>query len=305
MFFRERPETLKPQRLYGFIAVRSERYEVKGMCRMLCVSESGYYRFMRRRARARKADGVLEKLLEVLGEHPDNSNYGVRRMHTALRQRGEEASYSTVYRVMKENGLVKRKRKPKGITKGDPLAQKSENLIRRDFRADAPNAKWLTDITQVPCMDGKLYIAPIMDCFDGKIVGLAMENHMKKELCIAALDNACRSQNATGMILHSDRGSQFTSAAYRERLLHYGIRQSMSGAGCCYDNARMESFFATLKKEKLYPIHTERMTREEVKTVIFRYVMVYYNRQRIYTANPNGLPPEVYRACCMNAQCVA
>ena len=238
---------------------------------------------------------MLEKIVEVLAEHPDNQNYGVRRMHTALRQRGTDGSYSTVYRVMKENGLVKRKRKPNGITKGDPLAQKSENLLLRNFHADMPNTIWLTDITQVQCLDGKLYVAPIMDCFDGKIVGLAMVNHMKKELCIAALDAACKADSATGMILHSDRGSQFTSAAFRARLQQYEIRQSMSGAGCCYDNARMESFFATLKKEKLYQIPTEKMTRDEVKTIIFRYIMVYYNRQRIYTANPNGLPPEVYR----------
>ena len=238
---------------------------------------------------------MLEKIVEVLAEHPDNQNYGVRRMHTALRQRGTDGSYSTVYRVMKENGLVKRKRKPNGITKGDPLAQKSENLLLRNFHADAPNMVWLMDITQVQCLDGKLYTAPIMDCFDGKIVGLAMANHMKKELCIAALDAACKADSATGMILHSDRGSQFTSAAFRARLQQYEIRQSMSGAGCCYDNARMESFFATLKKEKLYQIPTEKMTRDEVKTIIFRYIMVYYNRQRIYTANPNGLPPEVYR----------
>ena len=268
---------------------------MKELCHALCVSESGYYQYLRHRQRVSKADIVLEKLVEILAEHPDNQNYGVRRMHTALRQRGIDGSYSTVYRVMKENGLVKRKRRPKGITKGDPLAQKSENLLLRNFHADMPNTIWLTDVTQVPCLDGKLYVAPIMDCFDGKIVGLAMANHMKKELCIAALDAACKAENATGMILHSDRGSQFTSAAFRAKLQQYGIRQSMSGAGCCYDNARMESFFATLKKEKLYRIPTEKMTRDEVKTIIFRYIMVYYNRQRIYTANPNGLPPEVFR----------
>lgn len=285
--------------------LRLERYGVKEMCRALCVSESGYYQYLRRKQRVRKADIVLGKIVEVLAAHPDNRNYGVRRMHTALRQRGTDTSYGTVYRVMKENGLVKKKRRPNGITKGDPLAQKSENLLLRNFHADQPNTVWLTDITQVQCIDGKLYAAPIMDCFDGKIVGLTMANHMKKELCIAALDAACKAENATGMILHSDRGSQFTSAAFRARLQQYGIRQSMSGAGCCYDNARMESFFATLKKEKLYQMPTEKMTREAVKTIIFRYIMVYYNRQRIYTANPNGLPPQLYRESFIHAAIAA
>ena len=97
------------------------------------------------------------------------------------------------------------------------------------------------------------------------------------------------------MTLHSDRGSQFTSAAFRTALAQYGAVQSMSGTGRCYDNARMESFFATLKKEKLYRIRTERMPMTQVKSIVFRYSMTYYNRQRIYTANPGGLPPAMFR----------
>ena len=109
---------------------------------------------------------------------------------------------------------------------------------------------------------------------------------MKKELCIRAFRSAD---------LHSDRGSQFTSAAFRTVLAQYGAVQSMSGTGRCDDNARMESFFVTLKKEKLYRIRTERMPMAQVKSIVFRYSMTYYNRQRIYTANPGGLPPATYR----------
>lgn len=214
---------------------------------------------------------------------------------------GEKVSYSTVYRIMKKHGMLKkRKRHPNGITREDAAAQKSENLIQRDFTADAPNRKWLTDITEVQCSDGKLYVVPILDCFNGEIVGLAMDNNMRKELCIQAFENACRSQNAQGMIIHSDRGSQYTSYGFRECLARYGAIQSMSGTGRCYDNARMESFFATLKKEKLYRIHTERYPMEYVKTVIFRYIMVYYNRYRVYTSNPGGLPPAEYRRRSVN-----
>lgn len=197
---------------------------------------------------------------------------------------------------MKKNHMLKKvKRHPNGITREDATAQKSENLINRDFTANAPNRKWLSDITEVPCNDGKLYVAAVMDCCGGEIVGLAMDDNMRKELCIQAFGNACQSRNTRGMMFHSDRGSQFTSYGFRESLAKYGAIQSMSGTGRCYDNARMESFFATLKKEKLYRLRTERYSMNYVKTVIFRYVMIYYNRQRVYTTNPEGWPPTIYR----------
>ncbi len=118
---------------------------------------------------------------------------------------------------------------------------------------------------------------------------------MKKELCIHAFEGACQACNARGMILHSDRGSQFTSADFRKSLARYEAVQSMSGTGRCYDNARMESFFATLKKEKLYQLQTGKMPMAKAKSVVFRYIMTYYNRERIYTANPGGLAPAMYR----------
>lgn len=201
-------------------------------------------------------------------------------------------SRRSIYRVMKSNGLIKRKKHhPNGITKEDKSAQKSENLIKQDFTAEQANEKWLTDITEVPCRDGKLYVCPVLDCYNGEIVGLSMADNMRKELCIEAFEAAASSTGARGMILHSDRGSQFTSNGYRESLKSYEAKQSMSGTGRCYDNARMESFFATLKKEKLYRLKTERLSMAQVKTIIFRYIMVYYNRQRINTMNPLGLPP--------------
>ena len=263
---------------------------------MLGVSESGYYRSLKPLEKSKRRELLSVKIQEIIGEYEDNSNYGAQRVHLALLQIGENVSYSTVYRLMKQNGLLKKpKHHPNGITREDATAQKSENLIQRDFTAQAPNQKWLSDITEVPCSDGKLYVSAILDCFDGKIVGLAMDGHMRKELCIQALENACNAQNARGMIFHSDRGSQFTSQAFRDSLKRYKAIQSMSGTGRCYDNARMESFFATLKKEKLYRLKTEKYSKAYVKTIIFRYIMIYYNQQRIYTSNPGGWPPAVYR----------
>lgn len=265
------------------------------LCKALNVSESGYYRSLRQTQRSCRRAVLLVRIQGIISRFPDNDNYGARRVHIALVQEEESVSYSTVYRIMKENNLLqKKKRSPKSITREDAAAQKSENLIKRDFTADSPDEKWLTDITEVPCRDGKLYVAPVLDCFNGEIVGLAMDDNMRAELCVAAFESACRQRGARSMILHSDRGSQFTSAAYRASLARYSAIQSMSGTGKCFDNARMESFFATLKKEKLYKINTRKLPMAQVKTIIFRYIMVYYNRQRICTTNPGGWPPAIY-----------
>jgi transposase InsO family protein len=189
--------------------------------------------------------------------------------------------------------MIKKRPKPNGITKADAEAQKSENIIKQDFTAEKPNEKWLSDITEIPCADGKLYLAAILDCYDGKIVGFRADDNMRAELCRDAFELACRKEHARGMILHSDRGSQFTSGMFRSALARHGAIQSMSGTGRCYDNARMESWFATLKKAKIYKIDTKKMRMEEVKSVIFRYIC-YYNLRRIYSVN-DGYPPEVYR----------
>lgn len=266
------------------------------MCKVLNISESGYYQSLHPSKGSKRREHLLVEIQKIIGEYPDNHNYGINRVYLALQQKGEEVSYATVYRIMRENHLLKKaKRHPNGITREDAAAQKSENLIQQDFTANRPNKKWLTDITEVPCYDGKLYIAPILDCFDGKIVGLAMDDNMRKELCIQAFESACRHTGASSMILHSDRGRQFTSDDFRDTLSKYKAHQSMSGTGRCYDNARMESFFATLKKEKLYQINTRLLSIRQVKTIVFRYVFIYYNQQRVYSSNPGGYPPDLFR----------
>ena len=135
-----------------------------------------------------------------------------------------------------------------------------------------------------------------MDCFSGEIVALEMRDNMKKELCIDTLRQLKQRYPALkGALFHSDRGSQYTSAAFRAELASCGLTQSLSGVGHCFDNARLESFFATLKKEKIYQIAAYKLPREQVKTIIFRYIFIYYNRVRVYTRNPLGLPPVKYR----------
>ena len=237
-------------RLYAYISLHRKRWTVQQLCRVLKVSESGYYRSLKPTQRKVRQHALLVKIKEILSRFPGNENYGARRIHLALRQQGEDISYSTVYRTLRAHGLLhKAKRYPNGITREDAVAQKAENLIARDFTADAPCQKWLTDITEVPCRDGKLYVAPILDCFNGEIVGLAMDDNMQAQLCTRAFERACKSCSSRGMILHSDRGSQFTSRAFRDSLSKYGAIQSMSGTGRCYDNARMESFLPLLKRK--------------------------------------------------------
>lgn len=160
-----------------------------------------------------------------------------------------------------------------------------------------PLKKVVSDITEIQCRDGKLYVSAVLDCFNGEILALAMDDNMKKELCVKTIEQMKEQygKRLQGMIFHSDRGSQYTSEAFKAALKSCGITQSLSGVGHCFDNARMESFWATLKKEKIYRIAAYKLTREQVKSIVFRYVFVYYNRIRIYTSNPYGLPPVKYR----------
>jgi transposase InsO family protein len=274
-----------------FITTQKGKRPINRLCEILKVSESGYYKHLRIPNKYPKHKELLSQIHEILREDEENHNYGVRRIYDALRlNKGYEGSLSTVYRVCKENTLmIKRKHITKSITKAATAAQKAENLIQQDFTADAPNCKWLTDITEIPCSDGNLYLAPVLDCFDGAIVGFNMDENMRAELCIEAFLISWRAHRAYWIIFHSDRGSQYTSRVFREVLSKAGAIQSMSGTGRCYDNARMESFFATLKKEKLYQMDTTKLPKSTVESIIFRYIN-YYNRRRIYSGN-DGLPP--------------
>ena len=267
------------------------------MCSSLSVNERGYYKWLNNGERPKKWQSLLAEIHRILDENPDNDNYGADRMLIALTQRGIITSLSSVRRAMRKGNLLKpNRRSPDGLTKADKKAMRPQNLLKRNFTAKAPNEKWLTDISQVQCSDGKLYIAPVFDCFGGEIISLAMDTNMKKELCISAVEAAFKLRNpCSGVLVHSDAGSQYTSDAYKLMLGKHHAVQSMSGVGKCWDNSRMESWFATLKKEKIYQIDTTKLTVEEVKTIVWRYTFAYYNTKRITTVNPGGLPPAVYR----------
>ena len=271
------------------------------MCRVLRVSESGYYRYLKNLNKPDKDTILSAAIRRIIGEFEFNDNYGVPRMQKALSLKGYRVGLRKLKRIILEMGLIhERKRKPKSLTKATAEIQEKENLIKQDFSADTPYTKLLADITQVQCSNGKLYISSILDCFNGEILSLVMRSNMKKELCIDTLKATKKRYPISGAILNSDRGSQYTSTDFRDVLKDSSIQQSLSGVNRCYDNARKESFFTTLKKELLYRIPTYKMKKADVTVCVFRYVFAYYNTSRTYTPNPYGLPPTAYKRMLFN-----
>lgn len=289
-----------------FIALKTKDGEWKGdisfCCRVLHVSRQGFYQYLANKDRPWKYQPLADAMMEIYKEDECNDTYGRIRMYQALILKQPEnvdiPSERTVYRVMEEIGLNHPpRRKPNGITKEDREARKSEDLLKRDFRAEEPLTKCVTDITEIKASDGKLYVSAVFDCFDSSVIGLAMDTNMKAPLCVQTLENASKAYpDLRGAIIHSDRGSQYTSRMYREAICKYGIQQSMNSAGGrCHDNARCESMWARMKSELLYDRYdTEKMTTDELKTLIWRYFISYWNNRRICSAN-GGLPPMVKR----------
>ena len=241
----------------------------------------------------------------ILDEDLYNDTYGRYRMYQALKLRHENdsdfyiPSERTIYRIMQEIGISHRpRRKPNGITKADKNARKSDDKIKRNFKSDIPCTKCVTDISEIKAKDGKLYVSGIFDCFDAAVVGLALDTNMKAPLVVQTLANACKAYpELRGAIIHSDRGTQYTSELYREAIKKYDINQSMnSDGGRCHDNARCESMWARMKEELFYSrnIKSTDYSVAELKVMVWRYFMSYWNNRRICSSN-KGLPPMVKR----------
>ena len=289
-----------------FLALKTEDGRITGKisfyCRMLGVSRQGFYKYLANKDRPWKYQDLADAMKEIINEDECNDTYGRIRMYQALLLKQPEGvhipSERTVYRVMDQIGLSHRpKRKPNGLTKADREAMKSDDLLKRDFHSDVPLEKCITDITEIPASNGKLYVSAIFDCFDLGVLGLAMETNMKADLCIQTLENALAAYpTLEGAVIHSDRGAQYTSEAYRQAIQKYHIHQSMNSAGGrCHDNARCESMWARMKTELLYGRYdTKQMTVEELKVLIWRYFLSYWNNRRICSAN-GGVPPVVKR----------
>ena len=243
-----------------FIDIKTEGGCIKGKismyCRVLCVSRQGFHNYLETKKKVWKYEKLVCMMKEIIAEDEYNDTYGRQRMYMALKLKAGDGvkipSEGTVRKVMKQVGLLHQpKRKPNGITKADKEAMKSDDLIKRDFKAERPLEKCITDITEVPAKDGKLYISAIFDCFDAAVLGLSMADNMRAELCVQTLKNAFTSYSGLcGAVIHSDRGSQYTSEKYRTAISKYHIQQSMNSAGGrCHDNARCESMWARMKEE--------------------------------------------------------
>jgi transposase InsO family protein len=272
---------------YAAIHEERHRFPLQLMCDALGVSASGYYAAQSRTAcpRARRDEQLRIATRAIFAL--TRGRYGSPRIYGELRDRGERTSEKRIARLMREDRLVARRPRQFVVTTDsdhrDPIAP---NLVARDFavRDDRSlDTVWVSDITYVPTQQGHLYLAVVLDLASRRVVGWAMDDTVATTLPLRALRMAIADRRPMpGLILHSDRGSQYASAAYRAELTYYGFSQSMSAKGDCYDNAVAESFFATLEHELLA---MERFaTRAAARRALFEFIEVWYNRQRRHTS---------------------
>jgi len=261
------------------------------------VSRSGFYAWRSREPSA--AEVRREELAEeVKAIHAAvKGRYGSPRIHAELVARGTTCCVNLVARVMRAAGIAaKTKRKFRQTTDSNHALPVAENLLDREFDPDEPNASWAADVTYIPTGEGWLYLAVVEDLFSRMIVGWSMDATMTSRLVVGALEMALarRPKGTSDLVAHSDRGSQYASEHYRRRLREERIACSMSRRGNCWDNAPMESFFASLKKELVH--HEDYATRAQAKASIFEYIEAFYNRVRRHSSLGYVAPAEYERA---------
>ena len=263
---------------YAFIESQRRQHSVQGLCRALRVSPSGYYAAKGRQpsARAQRQSSLATKIREV--HLASRQTYGAPRVHAELSAQGIACCRNTVAKLMHREQIV-----PKAIrhfrvtTDSRNTKEILPNLVKRCFKAERPNACWLSDITYIPTREGRLYLAAVLDVYSRAIVGWGMSHTLGGQLSVDALDMAI-SRRGVPELVHSDRGSTYATWIYLDLIRRHGIRQSMSRKGNCWDNAPMESFFHSLKTELV--MHCDYKTRDQARASLFDYMEVFYNRQR-------------------------
>ena len=263
------------------------------MCQLLQVSRSGYYEW---RSRPPRAQAEAEQHVEAKVQHyfaQGRGTYGTRRIKYLLAQEGLQVSRRRIGRILRQAGLrCKTRRKFKAPSAAGQAQTVAPNQLNREFTMDVPDRVYVGDITYLPTSEGWLYLAVVLDLCSRAVVGWSMANHMRAELVNQALSMALyQRQPAAGLIMHTDRGSQYGADSYRQLLIQHGIEPSMSRKGNCWDNAVAESFFHTLKTELIYL--EEYDTHEQAQTAVFEYIEVFYHRQRCHSAN-GSLAPLLY-----------
>ena len=272
---------------FAFVAAERANHAVVTLCRIAGASVSGFYAWLRAIPAVQNRVEAEAALRGHIGRifAARRRVYGSPRVHAELRREGWRHSRRRVARLMREMGLAARRgRRPRPRTTDSrhdlPVAP---NLLEQRFAAEWPDTVWLADLSYLPTDEGWLYLAAIKDLATRQIVGWSMADHLRAGLCVDALVMALqRYRPPEGLIHHSDRGVQYAAEPYRQVLERHGITQSMSRRGNCLDNAPMESFFASLKKEHVH--HARFRTREEARAAVFDYIEVFYNRQRLHSA---------------------
>jgi putative transposase len=281
---------------YGFIEAHRGRWPVRLMCRVLGVPAGGYYGWRGRPAgpRAQRREALVDAIKAVHGDV--KARYGSPRIHAELAARGEACCVNTVAGLMREHGIAaKTKRKFRCTTDSNHDRPVAENVVDRQFEPEAADEVWTADITYIPTREGWLYLAAVEDLYSRKIIGWSMGERIDSRLAADALEMAvARRLPGAGLVAHSDRGSQYASEHYQRLLAGHGIVCSMSRRANCWDNAPMESFFASLKKELVHD--EDYATRQEARASLFEYIEVFYNRVRRHSSLGYKSPVEYERA---------
>jgi transposase InsO family protein len=266
---------------FAWIQQHLNEHSVEKMAQALDVTSSGYYVWRKapQSNRQRENDQLKQEIMKTWEQ--GRQRYGSPRITQVLRQKSR-VGHNRVARLMREMGLQARSKKRWKVTTqskhGLPIA---ENLLARNFEAKQPNEKWAGDITYILTAEGWLYLAVVLDLHSRKVVGWSMSKEIKTELVMDALNMATMSRRpASGLLFHSDRGVQYASGAFKQRLNQLGIQQSMSRKGNCWDNACVESFFGTMKQEGCGIFYK---SRQEARIHIFEYIESFYNRQRVHS----------------------
>jgi putative transposase len=269
---------------YRFILAEKANYPVTILCKVMRVAKSGFYAWISRDKSAYQQEN--EKLLVLVKQiHIDSGQtYGTRRMAAALRARGYACGRARARTLMRLAGVaVKRRRRFKVTTDSQHKLPVSPNLLNREFDVVRPDLVWTGDLTYIWTNEGWLYLAVVIDLFHREVVGWSMGKRITKELVVNAFNMAYwRRRPGPGLLFHSDRGSQYCSAAFLKTLKAHGAISSMSRKGDCWDNAPSESFFASLKKDRVY--HKSYKTRKEAKLDIVDYLEMFYNSRRLHSA---------------------
>lgn len=279
---------------FRFVSKHRDTYPVARLCRVVGINRAGFYKWISHVPSVRQvADSALLVTIKAIYKASRNT-YGAPRILGQLHLKGHRVSQKRVARLMAENGIIGVHTRKKW-RRGRPDVGSSPDLVNRDFTADRPDELWVADITEFPTHQGKLYVAAILDVATTQIVGWSMAVSQTADLVVDALVAAVTRRNITGpLIHHSDRGTQYTSLLFTSRLESLELLPSLGSIGDCFDNAKMESFWATMKREIAWTTGIETFdTRDELRTAIFDYIEVFYNRQR-HQAGLGHLTPYEY-----------